>query len=108
MRLVRTGKMMPFRIYGATCDSVDVLSRPFYLPETVLLALSKNGELLCNRPVRIEAVVMPQGDTSGLDPLEAAAVEQSASRRLKLLFVVSLVLLSVGVAKFVSGVPGRF
>ena len=29
------GKMMPFRIYGATCDSVDVLSRPFYLPETV-------------------------------------------------------------------------
>jgi len=34
----RTGaanKMVPFRIYGATCDSVDVLSRPFYLPETV-------------------------------------------------------------------------
>ncbi len=28
-------KLMPFRIYGATCDSVDVLSRPFYLPETV-------------------------------------------------------------------------
>ncbi|QTL03714.1 alanine racemase [Aquabacter sp. L1I39] len=28
-------KMVPFRIYGATCDSVDVLSRPFYLPETV-------------------------------------------------------------------------
>lgn len=28
-------KMLPFRIYGATCDSVDVLSRPFYLPETV-------------------------------------------------------------------------
>lgn len=28
-------KLLPFRIYGATCDSVDVLSRPFYLPETV-------------------------------------------------------------------------
>jgi ornithine decarboxylase len=25
----------PFRICGATCDSVDILSRPFYLPETV-------------------------------------------------------------------------
>lgn len=25
----------PFRIYGATCDSVDVLTRPFYLPESV-------------------------------------------------------------------------
>ncbi|MFG1402828.1 alanine racemase [Xanthobacter sp. V8C-5] len=25
----------PFRIYGATCDSVDVLSRPFYLPQGV-------------------------------------------------------------------------
>ncbi|MEP9352628.1 ornithine decarboxylase [Xanthobacter sp. KR7-65] len=25
----------PFRIYGATCDSVDVLSRPFYLPGDV-------------------------------------------------------------------------
>jgi len=34
----RTGnpeKIEPFRIYGATCDSVDVLSRPFYLPESV-------------------------------------------------------------------------
>mgnify|MGYP001423353675 CR=1 FL=1 len=28
-------KIEPFRIYGATCDSVDVLSRPFYLPESV-------------------------------------------------------------------------
>lgn len=25
----------PFRIYGATCDSVDMLSRPFYLPASV-------------------------------------------------------------------------
>ncbi|MFS8039316.1 ornithine decarboxylase [Xanthobacter sp. AM11] len=31
----RAGRMEPFRIYGATCDSVDVLSRPFYLPESV-------------------------------------------------------------------------
>lgn len=28
-------KLAPFRVYGATCDSVDILSRPFYLPETV-------------------------------------------------------------------------
>ncbi|MEP9368282.1 ornithine decarboxylase [Xanthobacter sp. VNH20] len=28
-------KVVPFRIYGATCDSVDVLSRPFYLPESI-------------------------------------------------------------------------
>ncbi|MFG1462055.1 ornithine decarboxylase [Xanthobacter sp. DSM 24535] len=28
-------KIVPFRIYGATCDSVDVLSRPFYLPESI-------------------------------------------------------------------------
>jgi ornithine decarboxylase len=28
-------KLMPFRVCGATCDSVDILSRPFYLPETV-------------------------------------------------------------------------
>ena len=27
--------LMPFRVCGATCDSVDILSRPFYLPETV-------------------------------------------------------------------------
>lgn len=28
-------KVVPFRIMGATCDSVDILSRPFWLPETV-------------------------------------------------------------------------
>jgi ornithine decarboxylase len=28
-------KTVPFRICGATCDSVDILSRPFLLPETV-------------------------------------------------------------------------
>jgi ornithine decarboxylase len=28
-------KQMAFRVCGATCDSVDILSRPFYLPETV-------------------------------------------------------------------------
>jgi ornithine decarboxylase len=28
-------KLMPFKVCGATCDSVDILSRPFYLPETV-------------------------------------------------------------------------
>jgi ornithine decarboxylase len=27
--------IVPFKIMGATCDSVDILSRPFYLPETV-------------------------------------------------------------------------
>jgi ornithine decarboxylase len=27
--------LVPFRVCGATCDSVDILSRPFYLPETV-------------------------------------------------------------------------
>lgn len=31
----RPDRIAPFRIYGATCDSVDVLSRPFYLPESV-------------------------------------------------------------------------
>lgn len=34
----RTGageKIVPFRICGATCDSVDILSRPFFLPESV-------------------------------------------------------------------------
>ncbi|MFG1282547.1 alanine racemase [Xanthobacter autotrophicus] len=30
-----SGRIEPFRIYGATCDSVDVLSRPFFLPESV-------------------------------------------------------------------------
>jgi ornithine decarboxylase len=28
-------KIVPYRVCGATCDSVDILSRPFYLPETV-------------------------------------------------------------------------
>ena len=28
-------KVVPFRVCGATCDSVDILSRPFWLPETV-------------------------------------------------------------------------
>ena len=27
--------VVPFRVCGATCDSVDILSRPFWLPETV-------------------------------------------------------------------------
>lgn len=27
--------IVPFKICGATCDSVDILSRPFWLPETV-------------------------------------------------------------------------
>ena len=34
----RSGKpnnVVPFKVCGATCDSVDILSRPFYLPETV-------------------------------------------------------------------------
>ena len=34
----RNGKsenIVPFRVCGATCDSVDILSRPFWLPETV-------------------------------------------------------------------------
>ena len=34
----RTGdphKIVPFKVCGATCDSIDILSRPFYLPETV-------------------------------------------------------------------------
>jgi len=34
----RTGnekEIVPFRVCGATCDSVDILSRPFWLPETV-------------------------------------------------------------------------
>lgn len=37
-RKSRTGdphKIEPFRVCGATCDSVDILSRPFWLPETV-------------------------------------------------------------------------
>jgi ornithine decarboxylase len=34
----RNGKpenLVPFRVCGATCDSVDILTRPFWLPETV-------------------------------------------------------------------------
>jgi ornithine decarboxylase len=29
------GKIAAFRVCGGTCDSVDILSRPFWLPETV-------------------------------------------------------------------------
>ncbi|MBT1156260.1 alanine racemase [Aminobacter anthyllidis] len=29
------GKIVPFKVCGATCDSVDILSRPFWLPETI-------------------------------------------------------------------------
>jgi diaminopimelate decarboxylase len=35
---IRKGKadnVVPFKVCGATCDSVDILSRPFWLPETV-------------------------------------------------------------------------
>ena len=28
-------RILPFKVFGATCNSVDILSRPFYLPETV-------------------------------------------------------------------------
>ncbi|WP_274426713.1 alanine racemase [Chelativorans sp. YIM 93263] len=28
-------RIVPFRVCGATCDSVDILSRPFFLPQTV-------------------------------------------------------------------------
>ncbi|MFN0264319.1 ornithine decarboxylase [Tepidamorphus sp. 3E244] len=33
----RHGKdeLVPFRVCGATCDSVDILSRPFHLPDTI-------------------------------------------------------------------------
>jgi len=37
-RKTRSGnadKVVPFKVCGATCDSVDILSRPFWLPETV-------------------------------------------------------------------------
>ncbi|MGV2977033.1 alanine racemase [Roseibium alexandrii] len=37
-RRTRSGKadnIVPFKVCGATCDSVDILSRPFWLPETV-------------------------------------------------------------------------
>jgi ornithine decarboxylase len=29
-------RIVPYRVCGATCDSVDILSRPFWLPETVV------------------------------------------------------------------------
>ncbi|ODT07018.1 MAG: ornithine decarboxylase [Mesorhizobium sp. SCN 65-20] len=29
------GTIVPFKVCGATCDSVDILSRPFWLPETI-------------------------------------------------------------------------
>lgn len=29
------GSITPFKVCGATCDSVDILTRPFWLPETV-------------------------------------------------------------------------
>ncbi len=31
----KSEKLVPFRVMGATCDSVDILSRPFWLPENV-------------------------------------------------------------------------
>lgn len=31
----RADKIVPYKVCGATCDSVDILSRPFWLPETV-------------------------------------------------------------------------
>ena len=31
----RSGDIVPFRVFGATCDSVDVLTRPFWLPDTI-------------------------------------------------------------------------
>ena len=31
----KSEKLVPFRVCGATCDSVDILSRPFWLPENV-------------------------------------------------------------------------
>ena len=31
----REENIVPFKVCGATCDSVDILSRPFWLPETV-------------------------------------------------------------------------
>jgi len=34
-RTGQTDKIVPFKVCGATCDSVDILSRPFWLPETV-------------------------------------------------------------------------
>ena len=33
--LERTGEPTPFRIFGPTCDTIDVLSRPMMLPHTI-------------------------------------------------------------------------
>ena len=34
-RLAGKDELVPFRVCGATCDSVDILSRPFFLPDTL-------------------------------------------------------------------------
>ena len=34
-RTSASGEVVPFRVFGATCDSVDVLTRPFWLPDTI-------------------------------------------------------------------------
>lgn len=34
-RSIDKAKIAPFKVCGATCDSVDILSRPFFLPEAV-------------------------------------------------------------------------
>jgi len=34
-RIGDEANIVPFRVCGATCDSVDILSRPFWLPETI-------------------------------------------------------------------------
>jgi len=34
-RTVDGDAVVPFRVCGATCDSVDILSRPFHLPESI-------------------------------------------------------------------------
>ncbi|ASP33805.1 alanine racemase [Labrenzia sp. VG12] len=34
-RAGQADKIVPFKVCGATCDSVDILSRPFWLPETI-------------------------------------------------------------------------
>jgi ornithine decarboxylase len=34
-RAKEDGKLTPYRVCGATCDSVDILSRPFWLPDNV-------------------------------------------------------------------------
>jgi len=32
-----TGQTLPFRVFGPTCDTVDVLPRPLELPETIAI-----------------------------------------------------------------------